>query len=87
MWNFVFVLIQVWIYLMTATIYGHFQLWIITIYNFDVSRLEIVLFSLEDATIDARKALELLGRILKKLVVEGILFIQDIAREIKDGRT
>ena len=49
--------------------------------------MDIVLFSLEDATIDAPKALELLGRILIKLVVEGIFFIQDIAREIKDGGT
>ena len=49
--------------------------------------MEIVLFSLEDAAIDAHKALELLGRILAKLVVEGIFFIQDIAREIKDGGT
>ena len=48
---------------------------IITIYNFDVSRLEIVLFSREDATIDEPKVIEFLGRILKKLVVEGILFI------------
>ena len=56
MWNFVFVLIQVWIYLRTATVYGHLRLWIITIYNFDVSRLDTVLFWLEDATIDAPKA-------------------------------
>ena len=82
-----FVLIQVWIYFKTTIVYGHVRLWIITIYNFDVSRLETLLFSLEDATIDVPKALEFLGRILAKLVVEGIFFIQDIAREIKDGGT
>ena len=49
--------------------------------------MKVVLFSLEDATIDAPKALKLLGRILTKLFVEGILFIQDIARESKDGDT
>ena len=49
--------------------------------------METALFSLEDATIDAPKALELLGRILTKLVVERTLYIQDIAREIKDGGT
>ena len=49
--------------------------------------MEIVLFSLEDATIDAHKAFELLGRILAKLVVEGIFFIQDTTREIKDEGT
>lgn len=49
--------------------------------------MEIVLFSLEDATVDAHKALELLGRILAKFAVEGIFFIQDITREIKDGGT
>ena len=42
---------------------------------------------MEDATIDAPKAPEYLGRILTKLVVEGILFSQDIAREVKDGGT
>ena len=42
---------------------------------------------MEDATIDAPKALEFLGRILAKLVVEGIFFIQDIGRAIKDGGT
>ena len=47
----------------------------------------IVLFSLEDAIVDAPKVLEFLGRILTILVVEGILFIEDIAREIKDGHT
>jgi len=49
--------------------------------------LEIVLFSLEDAVVDSPKAPEFLGRILAKLVVEGIFFIQDIARAIKDGGT
>ena len=49
--------------------------------------METVLFSLGDATIEAPKALELLGRILAKLVIEGIFFIQDITREIKDGGT
>ena len=49
--------------------------------------METVLFSLEDATIDVPKALALLGRILAKLVVEGIFFIQDITRAIKDGGT
>ena len=49
--------------------------------------METVLFSLEDAIVDAPKALEFLGRILTKLVVDGILFIEDIAREVKDGGT
>ena len=49
--------------------------------------MDTVLFSLEDATIDAPKAPEFLGRILAKLVVEGIFFIQDIIREIKDEGT
>lgn len=49
--------------------------------------LQYVLFSLEDAIVDAPKAPEFLGRILAKLVVEGIFFIQDIARAIKDGGT
>ena len=49
--------------------------------------METVLFSLEDATIDVPKVLELLVKILVKLVVERTFFIQDIAREIKDGGT
>lgn len=52
-----------------------------------VEGLGTVLFSLEDTTVDAPKAPEFLGRILAKLVVEGILFIQNIARAIKVGGT
>lgn len=47
--------------------------------------LESVLSLLEDNSVDAPKAPEFLGRILAKLVVEGVILIQDIARAIKDG--
>lgn len=49
--------------------------------------LESILSSLEDNTVDAPKAPEFLGRILAKLVVEGVILIQDIAKAIKDGGT
>eukprot|EP00252_Welwitschia_mirabilis_P009250 TRINITY_DN2166_c0_g2_i1.p1 TRINITY_DN2166_c0_g2~~TRINITY_DN2166_c0_g2_i1.p1 ORF type:complete len:1878 (+),score=408.31 TRINITY_DN2166_c0_g2_i1:386-6019(+) len=49
--------------------------------------LEILFSILEDATCDAPKATEFLGRILGKLVMENVLKIHDIAKVIKESRS
>lgn len=48
-------------------------------------RFEFVLINLEDIVNDVSKALEYLGRIFGKVVLENVLFLKEVGRLIYEG--